>query len=247
MTEFTNQQIDISDVKKISFGINDTLPGYEIGDRILPAIIFVQEWWGVTDVVKQQAIIISKRGFRVLVPDLYKGVVGVDMEEASHLLSSLDYHLAVDELGQAVQYLLSTGSPKVGISGGCMGGALAFAAAQHVPGLSAAAPLYGTPAREMPWIEVDKIKIPVSYHTGQLDRIRGFSDPITGQRIYEYMLAAGCDIEYFTYENTPHSFLNALTVEGIAFLERWSYGVPPQDQLHLCFDRIISFFNKHLR
>lgn len=47
-----------------------------------------------------------------------------------------------------------------------MGGALAFAAAQHVAELSAAVPFYGTPAREMPWIQIDQIKIPVEYHTG---------------------------------------------------------------------------------
>jgi dienelactone hydrolase len=47
-----------------------------------------------------------------------------------------------------------------------MGGALAFAAAQHVPEITAASPWYGTPAREMPWIEPDQIKIPVQYHTG---------------------------------------------------------------------------------
>jgi hypothetical protein len=56
-----------------------------------------------------------------------------------------------------------------------MGGALAFAASQHCAGLTAAAPLYGTPAREMPWVEVDKIKIPISYHTGNLDAILGMS------------------------------------------------------------------------
>lgn len=41
----------------------------------------------MTDIVKQQVVRLasSGRGFRVLVPDLYHGVVGVDMEEAGHV------------------------------------------------------------------------------------------------------------------------------------------------------------------
>ncbi|PNH06044.1 hypothetical protein TSOC_007657 [Tetrabaena socialis] len=161
-------------------------------------------------------------------------------------MTSLDYHAAVEEIGQAARYLLSTGSPKVAITGGCMGGAVAFAAAQHVPELAAAAPFYGTPAREMPWIRLEEIKIPVQYHTGQLDAIRGFSDPHTARVITKRMRDAGCDIETHIYERTPHSFLNALTPEGVAFLDRWGYGVPPPEQVALAFSRLIAFLKKHL-
>lgn len=47
---------------------------------------FDQEWWGVTDEVKRQAQHLSNtKGYRVLIPDLYKGKIGVDAEEASHV------------------------------------------------------------------------------------------------------------------------------------------------------------------
>ncbi len=59
---------------------------------------------------------------------------------------------------QAVQPCLARSSYTNTVSCVCcvrmQGGALSFAAAQHVQGLSVAVPLYGTPAREMPWIEV---------------------------------------------------------------------------------------------
>lgn len=128
-----------------------------------------------------------------------------------------------------------------------MGGALAFAAAQYVPQISAAAPFYGTPAREMPWIQPQQIKIPVQYHTGLLDKITGFSDPQTALELVDKMQAAGCDVQLFLYENTPHSFLNAMTPEGVAFLEKWGYGVPPQQQVQLAFERLIAFFDLHLK
>lgn len=106
----------LRDLKKVGFG-QEATPGLEVGEADAPGVILVQEWWGVTDVVKQQACAVASKGYRVLIPDLYKGVIGVDMEEAGHLMTSLDYHRAVEEIRWAAQYLLATGSPKVGITG----------------------------------------------------------------------------------------------------------------------------------
>lgn len=241
----------LPELRKVAFGPDGKLSGFEAGDNTAPAVVFLQEWWGVTDIVKQQVVRLasSGRGFRVLVPDLYHGVVGVDMEEAGHLMTSLDFHRALEEVRMAIQHLLDSGSPKVGITGGCMGGALSFAAAQHVRELSCAVPFYGTPAREMPWIEVDKIPIPLQYHTGELDAIRGFSDPKSGHDVINRMRTAGnCPaLEYHVYPNTAHSFLNALTPEGVAFLDKWGYGVPPADMITLAWDRMVAFLETHLR
>eukprot|EP00877_Chromochloris_zofingiensis_P002020 jgi/Chrzof1/11819/Cz06g11050.t1 len=74
-------------MEKITFG--DNLPGYEAGDKSAPAVVVLQEWWGVNDMIKETAQMISKQGFRVLIPDLYKGKVGVDKEEASHVRDTL--------------------------------------------------------------------------------------------------------------------------------------------------------------
>jgi carboxymethylenebutenolidase len=59
-------------------------------------------------------------------------------------MSNLDFKAAVGEMTDAVSYLRSSGSPKVGVCGFCMGGALSFAAAQHA-GVDCAAPFYGIP------------------------------------------------------------------------------------------------------
>ncbi|KAG2491977.1 hypothetical protein HYH03_009708 [Edaphochlamys debaryana] len=234
----------VTDARMVIFGA-DRLPGFEFGDSAKPAVIMLQ--WGVTPIVKALAVQLSAEGFRVLVPDLYKGTVGVDMEEAGHLMTSLDFHRAEGELQQATDYLRSTGSARVGITGGCMGGALSFAAAEHVTGLAAAVPFYGTPAREMPWIQVARIRIPVQYHTGMLDPITGFSDPESGEAVVAAMRAAGCEAELHLYPDTPHSFLNALALGGRAFLEKWGYGLPPPGQAELAWERMAGFLRRHLR
>ena len=49
-----------------------------------PGVIVIQEWWGLTDEVKEHAKRISKAGdYRVFIPDLYRGKIGVDAEEVS--------------------------------------------------------------------------------------------------------------------------------------------------------------------
>ena len=49
----------------------------------------------------------------MLVPDLYKGKVGVDAEEASHLSDGLDFKQATEEIEVAASWLRETGAPKV--------------------------------------------------------------------------------------------------------------------------------------
>ena len=56
---------------KISFG--DSIPGWIGGPKGKPAVIVLQEWWGITEEIKRQAEYISEqKDARVLVPDLYK-------------------------------------------------------------------------------------------------------------------------------------------------------------------------------
>ena len=97
----------------------------------------------------------------------------MDKEEAHHLMSNLDFPGAVKEITQAVEFLRSSGSSKVGVVGFCMGGALSLAAAQHA-GVDCAAPFYGIPAEAI--CQPEKIAVPVEGHFGEADAMKGFSD-----------------------------------------------------------------------
>jgi Dienelactone hydrolase family len=64
--------------------------------------------------LEKQAINLSEKGgYRVLVPDLYKGKVGVDKEEAHHLMDNLDWPNAKEEIKAAADHLGKNGK-KVG-------------------------------------------------------------------------------------------------------------------------------------
>jgi len=43
-------------------------PAYVLGEKGKPAVIVIQEWWGVTDEIKAHAAKIAAAGYRVLVP-----------------------------------------------------------------------------------------------------------------------------------------------------------------------------------
>src|ERR1039458_8142187 len=104
-----------------------------------PGIVVIQEWWGLNDQIRGVASKLAAAGYRALVPDLYRGKVALDANEAEHLMHGLDFAAAArQDVRGAVQYLKATGSAKVGVTGFCMGGALTLLAAVHVPEADAA-------------------------------------------------------------------------------------------------------------
>lgn len=55
-------------------------------------LLVVQEWWGMNEQIKQQALEIGAQGkFVTLVPDLYRGKVAKNSTAAFHLVQNLDY------------------------------------------------------------------------------------------------------------------------------------------------------------
>ena len=93
------------------------------GTSSAPAIVVIQEWWGVNDQIKEVAHRLANEDYQVLVPDLYKGKIALEENEANHLMTGLDFgDAASQDIRGAVQYLKAQGAPKVGVTGFCMGG-----------------------------------------------------------------------------------------------------------------------------
>ena len=132
-----------------------------------PGVVVIQEWWGVNDQIKGVARRFAERGYRALVPDLYRGQVGLDAKEAQHLMDGLNFgEAAGQDIRGAVQYLKAT-SGKVAVNGFCMGGALTLLAAVHVPELDAAVTWYGFPPLD--YIDASKITAPLMGHFATRD------------------------------------------------------------------------------
>ncbi|KAL1555541.1 carboxymethylenebutenolidase [Salvia divinorum] len=187
---------------------NGTFDAYVIGKDNAPGIVVLQEWWGVDFEVKNHAQKISQlgSGYKALIPDLYRGKVGLEVAEAQHLMDGLDWQGAVKDIEASVNWLKANGSKKVGVAGYCMGGALAIASSVLVPGVDAVVAFYGVPSPEL--ADPIKAKAPLQAHFGELDGFVGFSDPKTGKDLEEKLKASGVPHEVYFYPGIGHAFMN---------------------------------------
>jgi len=135
-----------------------------------PGVVVIQEWWGLNEQIKGVADKLAAAGFRALVPDLYRGKVALEANEAEHLMQGLDFGgAASQDVRGAVQYLKASGSAKAGVTGFCMGGALTLLAAVHVPEADAAVVWYGYPPLE--YVDAKQIRAPLMGHWGTEDSV----------------------------------------------------------------------------
>ena len=128
-----------------------------------PGIVVIQEWWGLNDQIRGVADKLAAAGYRALVPDLYRGKLALEANEAEHLMKGLDFAAAAgQDVRGAVQYLKASGSAKVGVTGFCMGGALTLLAAVHVPEADASVVWYGFPPLD--YVDAARIRAPLLGH-----------------------------------------------------------------------------------
>lgn len=187
---------------------NVTFDAYVTGKDGAPGIIVLQEWWGVDFEIKNHAQKIAQfdSGYKTLIPDLYRGKVGLDVAEAQHLMDDLDWQGAVKDIEASVNWLKGNGSQKIGVTGFCMGGALAIASSVLVPGVEAVVAFYGVPSSEL--ADPVHAKAPVQAHFGELDNVVGFSDVKTGKALEEKLKASGVPHEVHIYPGISHAFMN---------------------------------------
>jgi carboxymethylenebutenolidase len=169
-------------------------------------IVLIQEWWGLNKSITLTADKFAKQGFRVICPDIYRGKVGKDREQAGHLMSGLDFQGAISDIAAAGLYLKSLGCKKVGITGFCMGGALTIATLASSDVFSAGVPFYGIP--DLSYFKLENIKVPVLAHFGDLDPAKGFSDPESARNLEAKAKEAGVNFTLHMWEGGDHAFMN---------------------------------------
>src|ERR1700733_1993783 len=204
--------------------------------RTAPGMVVIQEWWGLNDQIKGVADKLAAAGYRALVPDLYRGKVALEAHEAEHLMKGLNFgDAAGQDVRGAVQYLKSSGSAKVAVTGFCMGGALTVLATANVPELDTAVIWYGVPPLE--YVDASKIKVPLLGHFA----IHDTSLPIALVDALEKKLQqAKVSFEFHRYD-AKHAFANE-TADS-KHLDFLKYN--PQ-AAQLAWSRTLEFLGKQL-
>jgi carboxymethylenebutenolidase len=211
-----------------------TAQGYlaEAKDAAAPAVVVIQEWWGVQGQIKGVCDRLAEAGFTALAPDLYGGKVVPyhDADAASAAMAALDFKAATDQAvrGAAV-FLRSRGARKVGITGFCMGGAVTVVAAVHVPEVDAAVCFYGLPPEKV--AAAKDIRVPFQGHFAAQD---DWVTPAAADAFEKQLRAAGKVAEIYRYPG-HHAFMNS---------ERESVHDPAAAKV--AWDRCVAFFRKHL-
>jgi len=201
-----------------------------------PAIVVIQEWWGINEQIRGVADRLACAGYAALVPDLYRGKATVEAEEANHLMSGLNFgDAASQDVRGAVQFLKARGV-KVGVSGFCMGGALALLALCASSEIDAAAIWYGCPPLE--YIDPGRIHAPILAHWGTQDQ---FFPIGTVDQLEEKLRAAGVRFEFHRYL-AHHAFANETAV-GTGRIPATQYDPVWAQQ---AWDRTMRFFGRTL-
>ncbi|MFM2059355.1 MAG: hypothetical protein RLY71_3740 [Pseudomonadota bacterium] len=206
-------------------------------DASTPGLVVVQEWWGVNDQIRSVAERYAQAGYRVLVPDLYRGKVTLEEAEAHHLMTGLDFGAAAgQDVRGAVQHL-KAGGAKVGVTGYCMGGALTFLAAVFVPEVDATAAWYGYPPLE--YIDATRIKAPLLAHFATQDTFFSIDNV---DALADKLRAAGVNFEFHRYD-AMHAFANETQVDP----HRIAAAKYDPEAAALAWSRTLAFFGQHLR
>jgi carboxymethylenebutenolidase len=192
-----------------------------------PAVVVIQEWWGLDSGIKEMANRLAAAGFVALAPDLYRGELAqhTEMDRAAELMKTLPPERAGRDMSAAIDYLLThhaVNSKHVGVVGFCMGGMLSFIIACNRPDkVTALVPFYGFPqgANEPDWT---KLSAKVSGHMAEHD---DFFKPDAARALEAKLRAMGKDVTLTVHPGTGHAFMgphNALgTLDEAAAARIW--------------------------
>ena len=129
---------------------NETIKAYVSapGKKGGPAVVIVQEWWGLDGWIKSVADKFAAQGYTAIAPDLYRGQVATEPELAHELLRGLPDERAIRDIRAAATWArLKTGgaASRVGVIGFCMGGRLALLSSLDKGPFDATVIAYGSP------------------------------------------------------------------------------------------------------
>jgi carboxymethylenebutenolidase len=173
-----------------------------------PAVVVIQEYWGLVPHVKELADRFAEAGFVALAPDLYHGHQTTEPDEAGKLMMGLAMDQAAKDIAGAAAYLSErpevTGG--IGCVGFCMGGSLALWSATLSDKVTAAVGFY--PA--VPW---ERMSPQWSNYAGKVAVIHCSEEDGTSaapgiQAARQAIEGAGGEVTIYDYPGTQHAFFN---------------------------------------
>jgi carboxymethylenebutenolidase len=168
----------------------------------IAGVVLIQEYWGINDHIRDIAGRYANEGYLCVAPDLYRGRVAADPQEAAALMNALTIEDGLETIRKAIDAAQETYEvKKFGITGYCMGGTYALRAACEMPELGAAAPFYGDIPEEK---VLAKLTVPTLFIAGTRD---AWINPEKVNTLKELARKYNLPVEVVSYD-ADHAFFN---------------------------------------
>jgi carboxymethylenebutenolidase len=171
-----------------------------------PAVIVLQEWWGIEEHIRSVCDRLAAEGFFALAPDLYGGETTTQPSEAEQKMMALSMDKVEPQMCGAAEHLASLDGVEgasVGALGFCLGGGLAVWAAATCPKIDAAVTYYYVMPHGKP--DFKDVKGPVLGHFGTADE---FIEHDEAKALESELSDAGVDVSFEYYGDAGHAFFN---------------------------------------
>lgn len=201
-----------------------------------PAIVVIQEIFGVNKVMRDIADSLAEEGYTAVVPDLFWRIEpGIDItdqtdaewEKAFSYFKAFNVDKGVEDIAATIDWVRSQGHSKVGAVGYCLGGLLAYLTGTRTS-IDATVGYYGVGIDNYLG-EAGKAKKPVLLHVAEED---GFVSKDSQGKMKAGLTAP--NYQLFWYPGRDHAFAR----DGGKHYHR-------EDAIK-ANDRTMDFFRKHL-
>jgi carboxymethylenebutenolidase len=207
-----------------------------------PAVVVAHPASGVAEFTRSIADRLAEAGFAAAAPDLFHRVTEAMTAGGTARNAFLKDAEIVADIGATVDWL--RGHPavqgdRIGITGFCMGGRVAWLAAASNPHFKAVVPYYpgnlwvGRDAPQSPFQLTGNINCPLLTHCGEVDENPSQEDM---RKLDDELTRLGKPHQLYTYPNAGHAFMD--------------FGQPQRYQKEASdasWPRTLEFFAQHLK
>jgi carboxymethylenebutenolidase len=209
-----------------------------------PAVVIAFHVGGVDEFDRAMADRLAEAGYVAVVPDLFHRLSQEVLEGPR--LSRLDHLSGPDiiaDMNAAVDFLKaqsSVDSERIGVTGFCMGGRVAWLMAATNPVFKAVVPFYGGNIMT-PWGAADRspfdltagINCPMLFHFGATD---GNPSPDDPAKLDAELTRLGKPHEFYSYPGAGHAFMDFTNPDRYH-----------REAAEAAWPRTLEFFAKHLK
>ena len=212
------------------------------GAEPFPAVLVCQHGGGVDQFIQTICDRLAQAGYAAVAPNLFHRIGSEMLQDGSQPIQHLrDSEIRAD-IDATVDFLLkhsAINDDRIGITGFCMGGRVAWLGAATNPNFKAAAPYYGGNIM-VPWGITDQtpfeltggINCPVLFHFGELDLNPSRVDLRT---LDDELLRFEIPHQFYTYPGADHAFMD------------FTAGRFNQQAADESWPRTLEFFTQHLK